>query len=76
MSVCASCQTPLTLVVQDEDIEDDQAVGGSSDHVYEGYTVPDDVELSCHCHFHWQVISNYLGEKDLTGLQAVSPRCL
>ena len=45
MSVCATCQIPLTLAVNDDDNEDGTEISGR--------TVPDDVELSCGCHYHW-----------------------
>jgi hypothetical protein len=44
---CLNCHEPLLLEVEpDSDIEDTKATA-----VHE--SVPDDVELSCGCHFHW-----------------------
>lgn len=47
--VCATCQEPLMLEIEpDSDIEE----GGPSQSIAPG-AIPDDVELSCGCHFHW-----------------------
>ncbi len=43
MTTCKACEDPLTLEVQDEDTGESQSV-------------PDDLELSCGCHFHWQCL--------------------
>ncbi|TGJ83458.1 hypothetical protein E0Z10_g5306 [Xylaria hypoxylon] len=44
-SICKICEDPLVVEVEDEDGED----AGLQ-------TVPDDLELSCSCHFHWQCL--------------------
>ncbi|KAI0540475.1 hypothetical protein GGR58DRAFT_131245 [Xylaria digitata] len=44
-STCKICEDPLVVEVEDEDGED----AGPQ-------TVPDDLELSCGCHFHWQCL--------------------
>ncbi|KAF2967614.1 hypothetical protein GQX73_g5924 [Xylaria multiplex] len=44
-SICKICEDPLVVEVEDEDSED----AGPQ-------TVPDDLELSCSCHFHWQCL--------------------
>ena len=56
MAGCATCQKPLTLDVHDEEEEEQDLteIGGSSSAQC-GETVPDDVQLLCGCHFHWQV---------------------
>lgn len=56
MSVCADCQKPLTLEVDFSDDEDHvQPAASSSSAAPPSNTVPDDVALSCGCHFHWYV---------------------
>ncbi|KAI0813313.1 hypothetical protein GGR55DRAFT_569534 [Xylaria sp. FL0064] len=45
-SVCKICEDPLVVEVEDEDGEDTGPLK----------TVPDDLELSCGCHFHWQCL--------------------
>ncbi len=46
-SVCATCQEPLLLEIEaDSDVEDSKAAAATE-------SIPDDVELSCACHFHW-----------------------
>ncbi|KAI3342445.1 hypothetical protein F4824DRAFT_203514 [Ustulina deusta] len=44
-SVCKICEDPLVVEVEDGDGEDASS-----------QTVPDDLELSCACHFHWQCL--------------------
>ncbi|KAI3326102.1 hypothetical protein HD806DRAFT_434320 [Xylariaceae sp. AK1471] len=44
-SICKACEDPLVVEVEDEN--DDNA--GPQ-------TVPDDLELACGCHFHWQCL--------------------
>ena len=44
--LCASCQEPLSIEVEpDSDFEDSKAPAQIE-------SVPDDVELSCGCHYH------------------------
>ncbi|KAI5923082.1 hypothetical protein F4810DRAFT_710843 [Camillea tinctor] len=43
---CKACRDPLVLEVEDEEGADD---GGTQ-------FIPDDLELSCGCHFHWQCL--------------------
>lgn len=43
MSLCKACEEPLVLSL---DPEEDADVAGTE-------TVPDDLGLSCGCHFHW-----------------------
>ncbi|KAJ9607299.1 hypothetical protein H2200_008372 [Cladophialophora chaetospira] len=46
--LCASCQEPLVIEIEpDSDVEDSKAPS-------EVDSVPDDVELSCGCHYHWE----------------------
>jgi ferredoxin len=45
--LCATCQEPLVLEVEpDSDFEESKAPAQVE-------SVPDDVELSCGCHYHW-----------------------
>jgi hypothetical protein len=47
--ICASCHDPLVIEVEpdsDVEIEDKKASADVE-------SVPDDVELSCGCHYHW-----------------------
>ncbi|KAI0597328.1 hypothetical protein F4775DRAFT_593459 [Biscogniauxia sp. FL1348] len=44
-ATCKACRDPLVLEVEDEEGAND----GSQ-------SVPDDLELSCGCHFHWQCL--------------------
>jgi ferredoxin len=44
---CSSCHEPLLLEIEpDSDNEDSKAPAQVE-------SIPDDVELSCGCHFHW-----------------------
>ncbi|KAJ3493081.1 hypothetical protein NLG97_g4965 [Lecanicillium saksenae] len=45
MAACKECDEPLVLHMADSDDEGEDA--GTID-------IPDDIELSCHCHYHWQ----------------------
>ena len=51
MSVCAKCHNPLTHEIDDSDNEDIQLNPATAPN-----TVPDDVELPCHDHFHWECL--------------------
>lgn len=53
MSTCSKCSDPLTLEIEADDNDLDV---GSSSASNSAKTVPDDVELSCGCHFHWQCL--------------------
>ncbi|KZF20132.1 hypothetical protein L228DRAFT_241317 [Xylona heveae TC161] len=54
MAVCIECQNPLVVEVERD--EDDELMVGSSSSAAATTTVPDDVELGCGCHFHWQCL--------------------
>ncbi|EXJ95537.1 hypothetical protein A1O1_00659 [Capronia coronata CBS 617.96] len=46
--VCCSCHEPLLIDIEpDSDVEDSKAAA-------QVHSVPDDVELSCGCHYHWE----------------------
>ncbi|OAA72773.1 hypothetical protein LEL_08557 [Akanthomyces lecanii RCEF 1005] len=47
MASCRTCNEPLVLHVADSDDEGEDV--GTVD-------VPDDIELSCRCHYHWQCL--------------------
>lgn len=52
MSVCKACEQPLVIEVEhDEDEQPSSSSAAANTRASE--TVPDDVELSCGCHFHW-----------------------
>ena len=53
MSNCSNCGDPLTLEIEADDNDLDVGSSSASNPVK---TVPDDVELSCGCHFHWQCL--------------------
>ncbi|KAI1211671.1 uncharacterized protein F4807DRAFT_398079 [Annulohypoxylon truncatum] len=50
MATCKVCEQPLVLEVEDEDGNDEQEF------------VPDDLEVSCGCHFHWQCLLDQAAE--------------
>ncbi|KAF2457458.1 hypothetical protein BDY21DRAFT_285648 [Lineolata rhizophorae] len=61
MDSCAACHKPLIVELDDSDsdIEMDMEDGGVSSRsaaVSGRNTAPDDVELKCGCHFHWQCL--------------------
>jgi len=60
MSVCEACKEPLLLEVEAEDGSD------------ETQQVPDDLELPCNCHFHWQC---FLDEAPEVALSLKCPSC-
>ncbi|KXJ91095.1 hypothetical protein Micbo1qcDRAFT_234322 [Microdochium bolleyi] len=60
MSVCKACEEPLMLEVEAED--------GSE----ETQQVPDDLELPCRCHFHWQC---FLDESPEVAMSLKCPSC-
>jgi len=53
MTACATCELPLVLEIESDgdDKMDSTSRGGASTTV--AHTVPDDVHMSCGCHFHW-----------------------
>ncbi|OTB08978.1 hypothetical protein M426DRAFT_316270 [Hypoxylon sp. CI-4A] len=50
MAACKVCEQPLTLEVDGDDDNDDPQF------------VPDDLELSCGCHYHWQCLLEQAAE--------------
>lgn len=59
MSLCVECKEPLTIEITDDHEDSDTEMGeGAASSSAAGpstgiTTVPDDVLLSCGCHFHW-----------------------
>ena len=48
--LCSNCYEPLLIEVEpDSDVEETKAPA-------QVQSVPDDVELSCGCHYHWYVL--------------------
>jgi hypothetical protein len=77
---CAKCALPLTHEISDSDSSDLQLNPASAPN-----TVPDDVQLPCHDHFHWEcLLDSYevskcpACEADITSHQSTSsePRIL
>ncbi|KAI9791153.1 MAG: hypothetical protein M1835_000519 [Candelina submexicana] len=58
MSICVACQKPLIIQIEEEEEEEDAQIEGSMTIEASGSftTVPDVVDLSCGCHFHWQCL--------------------
>lgn len=50
MAACKVCENPLVIEVDDEDGNDEVQL------------VPDDLETSCGCHFHWQCLLDHAAE--------------
>ncbi|KAF2759968.1 hypothetical protein EJ05DRAFT_474996 [Pseudovirgaria hyperparasitica] len=55
MSVCVACKKHLVLDIDFSDDDEDTSMGGSSS-AQPTKQVPDDVHLSCGCHFHWDCL--------------------
>ncbi len=53
VNTCVTCNEPLLLVIDSDD--DDNNVGSEPSRT-NGRSVPDSVELTCGCHFHWSVL--------------------
>lgn len=56
--ICAKCSKPLEVEVDafDDEDEDVEMGGGSSEPAPTQQTVPDDVHLNCGHHFHWECL--------------------
>jgi hypothetical protein len=55
---CVACHQALVIEIEDSEDEEDVQMGESSGggaSTNFSSTVPDDVHLSCGCHFHWSV---------------------
>lgn len=59
MAVCKACEDPLVFQTAEEDNDNEQ-------------TVPDDLELQCGCHFHWQCL---LDEPASVAVSLQCPSC-
>ena len=54
-NLCANChESLLTQIEADSDVEDSKTSANELE------SVPDDVELSCGCHYHWYVMNELL----------------
>ena len=54
--LCKGCKDPLTVLIErDDDRENDLTTSSSTAN--QSFTIDDDVELECGCHFHWFVDS-------------------
>ena len=60
MSVCVACNNPLEVEIErDEDEEYDTGASSSKKApVAAPETYPDDVQMTCGCHFHWSETSD------------------
>jgi len=60
MASCAACKESLTATVEldtgDDQNSGDEPMAATSGTAAVTETVPDGVELSCGCHFHWFAI--------------------
>ncbi|KAF2711579.1 hypothetical protein K504DRAFT_402732 [Pleomassaria siparia CBS 279.74] len=58
MATCVSCKQPLVIELEPDEDEDVQMGGSSSGKAPAAApeTVPDDVQLTCGCHFHWDCL--------------------
>jgi len=64
MSGCVVCRKPLEVEIEaDSDDEHEQQQAGYSSSKAPAAapeTVPDDVQLTCGCHFHWYFIPTHV----------------
>ncbi|KKA28025.1 hypothetical protein TD95_003691 [Thielaviopsis punctulata] len=67
MSACRACDQPLVIQL---DSEDDSATGSSA--AAAANSVPDDLTLSCSCHFHWECLFEHA---DSIATTAQCPAC-
>jgi hypothetical protein len=65
-SHCKACNDPLVLRLGEDDEDPNQSGTGAEE------TVPDDLELPCGCHFHWQC---FLDESPTVALSLKCPSC-
>ena len=56
MATCKACQDPLVISLNPEDEIESGDEGGAGPSQEQGQTVPDDLELPCGCHYHWQCL--------------------
>ncbi|KJZ77419.1 hypothetical protein HIM_03143 [Hirsutella minnesotensis 3608] len=63
MSLCKACDGPLVI-----DVGDEEADGSTSP----AETVPDDLELGCGCHYHWECL---MEEASSVALSLKCPSC-
>ncbi|KAH7378271.1 hypothetical protein BKA66DRAFT_421323 [Pyrenochaeta sp. MPI-SDFR-AT-0127] len=58
MSLCVACNKPLEVEIEPEEEEQYEGAASSSGKATAAApeTVPDDVQLTCGCHFHWDCL--------------------
>ncbi|KAJ4408513.1 hypothetical protein N0V91_003164 [Didymella pomorum] len=58
MSLCVACNKQLVIEIEADDEDQYEMAGSSSGKApaAEPETVPDDVQLNCGCHFHWDCL--------------------
>ncbi|CVK90061.1 uncharacterized protein FMAN_16079 [Fusarium mangiferae] len=70
MALCKVCQETLVLRLDpEEDVDDEAGAAGPSTS---DSSVPDDLELPCGCHFHWQCL---LDQSSDVALSLKCPSC-
>ncbi|EXF75942.1 hypothetical protein CFIO01_00427 [Colletotrichum fioriniae PJ7] len=65
-AVCKACEDPLIITIDPDSEDEDNQTGD------EPQNVPDDLELPCGCHFHWQCL---LDQSEQTALSLSCPSC-
>jgi hypothetical protein len=51
---CAACDEPLFLLIEPDSEDETNNTLGKTPSQQHSSSVPDDVELHCNCHFHWE----------------------
>ncbi|GJC85304.1 hypothetical protein ColLi_08142 [Colletotrichum liriopes] len=64
-AVCKACEEPLVIVLEPESDDEGQTVDDPQN-------VPDDLELPCGCHFHWQCL---LDQSQAIAISLNCPSC-
>ncbi|KAK1673802.1 hypothetical protein BDP55DRAFT_730285 [Colletotrichum godetiae] len=65
-AACKACEDPLIITIDPDSEDEDNQTGD------EPQNVPDDLELPCGCHFHWQCL---LDQSEQTALSLSCPSC-
>ncbi|KAF4977731.1 hypothetical protein FZEAL_5779 [Fusarium zealandicum] len=72
MSLCKACEEELVLHLDPEDDVDEEAGASGAGPSTASTSVPDDLELPCGCHFHWQCL---LDQSSDVALSLKCPNC-
>ncbi|WZH43452.1 RING-type domain-containing protein [Fusarium acuminatum] len=74
MSLCKACEEPLVLSLHpEEDVDGEPGMSSSTGpSTASDSSVPDDLELPCGCHFHWQCL---LDQSSDIALSLKCPSC-